>query len=295
MVATVAISLGLGIGVNTTVFNLFNITVLAKPTAVEPDRLAIIEPGNGNRISYPNYKDLNYKNVAASPAFAGMAVTTLGTVNLRDQNRVENVLALETSANYFQLLGARAYLGRTFSSGDDQSAVLGYTFWQKRFQGDPGVLGRSFYWNGHPLTVGGIMSRDYRPGTGAVAPDVYLPLSAALSPIILDRRQRHFSLLARKPPETGSNPDGRNAAAFACLRGCRPAAHRVDNAPRVAEAAIALLELGEDPPEWVGADYKAALMSKFQTPERTAHYVKARATAVRSYKRSHPSSQRPHS
>jgi hypothetical protein len=91
LVATVAISLGLGIGVNTTVFNLFNITVLAKPTAVEPDRLVTIEPGNGNRISYPNYKDLG-----ASSAFAGMAVTTMGTVNLRDQNRVENVLALET-------------------------------------------------------------------------------------------------------------------------------------------------------------------------------------------------------
>jgi len=200
LVATVAISLGLGIGVNTTVFNLFNITVLATPTAMEPDRLVTIEPGNGNRISYPNYKDLNYKNVAASPAFAGMAVTTMGTVNLRDQNRLENVVALETSSNYFQLLGAGAWLGRTFSPGDEQSAVLGYTFWQKRFQGDTGVLGRSFYWNGHPLTVGGIMSRDYRPGTGAVAPDVYLPVGAALSPFILDRSQAHFSLLARLAP-----------------------------------------------------------------------------------------------
>src|SRR5580700_9418576 len=200
LVATVAISLGLGIGVNTTVFNLFNITVLTKPTAVEPDRLATIEPGNGNRISYPNYQDLNYKNVAASPAFAGMAVTTLGTVNLHDQNRVENVLALETSANYFQLLGAGAWLGRTFSPGDEPSAVLGYAFWQKRFQGDPGVLGRSFYWNGQSFAIGGIMGRDYRPGTGAVAPDVYLPVNAALLPIVLNRRQAHFSLLARLAP-----------------------------------------------------------------------------------------------
>jgi putative ABC transport system permease protein len=195
LVATVAISLGLGIGVNTTVFNLFNITLLAKPTAVEPDRLVAIEPGNGNRISYPNYQDLG-----ANSSLAGMAVTTMGTVSLRDQNRIENVLALETSANYFQLLGAGAALGRTFSPGDEQSAVLGYTFWQKRFQGDPGVLGRSFYWNGHPLTVGGIMSRDYRPGTGAVAPDVYLPVSATLLPFSLDRRQAHFSLLARLAP-----------------------------------------------------------------------------------------------
>jgi predicted permease len=195
LVATVAISLGLGIGVNTTVFNLFNITVLAKPTAVEPDRLVTIEPGNGNRISYPNYRDLG-----ASPAFAGMAVTTMWTVSLRDQNRVENVLALEASANYFQLLGAGAWLGRTFSPGEPQSAVLGYWFWQKRFQGDPGVLGRSFYWNGQPFIIGGIMDRNYRPGTGAVAPDVYLPVNAALMPFILNRRQAHFSLLARLAP-----------------------------------------------------------------------------------------------
>jgi hypothetical protein len=80
---------------------------------VEPDRLVTIDPGNGNRISYPNYRDLG-----GSPAFAGTAVTTMGTVSLRDQNRVENVLALETSANYFQLLGAGAWLGRTFSLGD---------------------------------------------------------------------------------------------------------------------------------------------------------------------------------
>jgi predicted permease len=195
LVLTVAISLGLGIGVNTTVFNLFNITVLAKPTAVEPERLVSIEPGNGNRISYPNYKDLG-----ASPAFAGMAVTTMGTVNLRDQSRVENVIALETSPNYFQLLGVSAYLGRTFSPDDGQSVVLSYSFWQKRFQGDTGALGRSFHWNGQPLTIGGILSRDFRPGTGAVAQDVYLPVSTALLPLILDRRQAHFSLLARLAP-----------------------------------------------------------------------------------------------
>jgi predicted permease len=226
MVTTVAISLGLGIGVNTTVFNLFNITVLAKPTAVEPDRLVTIEPGNGNRISYPNYKDLNYKSPDGSPAFAAMAVTTMGTVNLRDQNRVENVLALETSPNYFQLLGAGAWLGRTFGPGDEQSAVLGYAFWQKRFQGDPGVLGRSFYWNGQPIAIGGIMGPDYRPGTGAVAPDVYLPVSAALSPFILNREQSHFSLLARLAPGV-TRPQAQ--AAFTALAQPLEHAYPADN------------------------------------------------------------------
>jgi hypothetical protein len=62
------------------------------------------------------------------------------------------------------------------------------------------VLGRSFYWNGHPFAISGIMGHDYRPGTGAVLPDVYLPVNAALLPFILNRRQAHFSLLARLAP-----------------------------------------------------------------------------------------------
>jgi predicted permease len=183
------------------------------PTAVEPDRLVSIEPGNGNRISYLNYQDLG-ANSGASPAFAGMAVTSMGTVNLRDRNRVENVISLETSPNYFQFLGARAYLGHTFSAGDGQSAVIGYSFWQRRFLGDPAVLGRTFYWNGQPIAIGGIMSRDYHPGAGAIAPDVYLPVSNALTPFIQDRGQGHFSLLARLAPGV-TRPQAR--AAFTVL------------------------------------------------------------------------------
>lgn len=51
LVAVVVLTLTLGIGVNTTVFNLLNLMLLAPPTAVEPDRLVRIEPGNGNQIS----------------------------------------------------------------------------------------------------------------------------------------------------------------------------------------------------------------------------------------------------
>ncbi|SPE36992.1 hypothetical protein SBA6_630030 [Candidatus Sulfopaludibacter sp. SbA6] len=51
LVAVVVLTLTLGIGVHTTVFNLLNLMLLAPPTAVEPDRLVRIEPGNGNQIS----------------------------------------------------------------------------------------------------------------------------------------------------------------------------------------------------------------------------------------------------
>ena len=54
----VVLCLGLGIGVNTTIFSLYNAALLTAPTGREPERLVQIEPGNSDQISYPNYKDL---------------------------------------------------------------------------------------------------------------------------------------------------------------------------------------------------------------------------------------------
>src|ERR1017187_5995215 len=71
LVAVVVVTLALGIGVNTTLFNLLNSIVLAPPTAVEPDRLVRIEPGNGNHISY-----LNFRDMGRDSAFAGMALNS---------------------------------------------------------------------------------------------------------------------------------------------------------------------------------------------------------------------------
>src|ERR1700683_4690680 len=73
-----ALSLGLGIGVNTTLFNVFNIIVLQKPTAVESNRIVRIEPGNSNGISYLDYRDL-----PGGAAFTGMAITSNTVLNVR--------------------------------------------------------------------------------------------------------------------------------------------------------------------------------------------------------------------
>src|SRR5580704_18824366 len=73
-----ALSLGLGIGVNTTLFNVFNIIVLQKPSAVEPNRMVRIEPGNGNGISYLNYRDMR-----SNAALAEAAITSNTMVNVR--------------------------------------------------------------------------------------------------------------------------------------------------------------------------------------------------------------------
>lgn len=75
LVLVAALSLGLGAGFNTTVFSMLNTFVLRPPTAEEPDRLLRIEPGNGNQISYPNYRDL--PRTALLPAYGAYGLSRM--------------------------------------------------------------------------------------------------------------------------------------------------------------------------------------------------------------------------
>jgi len=200
LVAVVVLTLALGIGVNTTVFNLLNLMLLAPPTALEPDRLVRIEPGNGNQISY-----LNFRDMAGSPAFAGMALTTGASLNWRNGDAVEPVPAMALSANYFQLLGVHTWLGRTFTLDDaaPDVVVLSYEFWRRRFASDRGILGRTVNLNGRPFTVTGVMARGYRAAMGALIPQMFVPVSPAVSDGMEDRRSGTFSVVARLAPGMG--------------------------------------------------------------------------------------------
>ena len=113
-VAVVVLCLGLGIGVNTTIFGLFNAALLTPPTGRDPDRLVQIEPGNSDQISYPNYKDLG------RPAgFEDLALSGRVTLNLRSGDSLQSLTGLQVSANYFELLGVSAWRGRTFSATEE--------------------------------------------------------------------------------------------------------------------------------------------------------------------------------
>jgi len=199
LVAVVALSLGLGIGVNTTLFNLFNQMVLAKPTAAAPERLVRIEPGNGNNISYPNFVDLS-----GNRGFDGMLVTTGASLNWRVGDSVQNVQGLAVSGNFFELLGNRPWLGRVFSAaengpaGNTEVAVLGYDFWQRRLQGDRGIAGRTLSLNGRLFTVLGVMPRDYRAVMASpMVPEIYVPIGPAVAPSLDDRGRDGFLLVGR--------------------------------------------------------------------------------------------------
>src|SRR6266404_1977855 len=136
LVTTAVLSLGLGIGVNTTLFSIFNAVFLHQVTASDPDHVFRIWPGEGNKLSYANYRDLLASK--AVPDLAGSHGTEL---NLRIGEDVEKVSGEILTPNFFRVVGIAASTGRTFTAEDDV-VVISDGCWRRRFGGSFDILGR---------------------------------------------------------------------------------------------------------------------------------------------------------
>ncbi len=190
--------LTLGIGVNTALFTLFDGTILQGPSAREAERLVQIEPGNGDQISYLNYRDLR-----GIPSFDDLAISAGVALNVRRGDRLEQLSGLQVSGNFFQILGVDAAFGRTFNAEEadparrQQVLVLDHHVWAERFQSDPETVGRVVSVNGEPFTIIGVLGQDFRPGLGLYQPAAYVPISPVVSSGLDDRRNARFDLRGR--------------------------------------------------------------------------------------------------
>src|SRR5262249_38241759 len=181
------ISLALGIGANATIFTMIN-TIFLQPLPVErPAELMFVYGTDTNNtsnallgqfmpLSYPNYVD--YKNQNA--AFSELGAYSFPTqVSLNSGGKPEPANVQLLSGNYFSALGVKAVLGRTFLQDEDKApgtssvAVLDYKFWQRRFGGNPGIVGDTIRVNGHPFTVIGVAPRGFDGTIGVVTPDMW--------------------------------------------------------------------------------------------------------------------------
>src|SRR5437763_3534951 len=143
------LALGLGIGANTAIFSVFN-GMLLRPLAVEnPQQIvAIAAKVRGQDflgpLSYPDFQD--YRQLKA--VFSDLVAFSPSPVNFEAEGRPERAWVEQVSGNYFAVLGLQAARGRTFApdegwiQGKDALIVLGYKYWQSRFGGDSGVMGR---------------------------------------------------------------------------------------------------------------------------------------------------------
>ncbi len=179
------LSIALGIAVNTSVFTLVN-GMLFKPMPVRnPEHLVALYTTEPNEpypdsFSYPEYLDYRDHNQVFSDLF--IHYTTPLSLNQQD-GLAEMVSGELVTGNYFTGLRLDAALGRLLTPDDDRRpgghpvTVLSHAFWQRRFGGDPTVVGRVVKLNGHDFTIVGVAKKGFS-GTRQFGwiPDVYLPL-----------------------------------------------------------------------------------------------------------------------
>jgi predicted permease len=207
LVLVATLSLGLGIGINTALLGALSAIFLRVPTMTDPAGVVAIEPGNSDQFSFLNYRDLQDSGI-----FADVVGSRTTLLNLRSGDNVERVNGLAVTANFFEGLGIRAGLGRIFTRNEagpernPQLAVLSYAFWQRRFGADPAVLERVVNLNGQPFLVLGVLPEHYRPVTGFMSPDLYVPVSALVLPNLNGRGNGNgLAVLGRLPHQT--SPD----------------------------------------------------------------------------------------
>lgn len=164
---------------NTAIFSVLDASVLRALPFPEPDRLVFVngvhrtEAGEAARMaSVPEFLDWRERVRSVAP----LAATSTSSVTLRAGAESERLTAEVVSAGYFELLGARATAGRTFTTEEFEvpdgspSVVIGHDLWQRVFQGEPDVIGRTLTVNERTVEVVGVLDE----GFGGVSLDTEL-------------------------------------------------------------------------------------------------------------------------
>jgi predicted permease len=180
--AVAILTLALGIGANTAIFSVIN-TVLLRPLPVgHGSELISLNQTMGDStvptFSYPNYRDLRDRNTVLS----GLVAYAFTPTSLGLPGNSQRLWGYLVTGNYFDVLGVNAARGRLFHPEDDLKpgghpvAILSYPCWQKRFGGDPDVVGRVVKFNGMDFTVLGVARRGFFGTELYYAPDVFFPM-----------------------------------------------------------------------------------------------------------------------
>jgi len=206
--AVAVITLGLGIGVNTTVFSFIRGLLLRKPPIADPARvmmLCSIDPKGDwmpdeAPVSAPDF--LDWRRQATS--YSGMAAGAFYSFTLSGSVEPEQVPGGQVSANYFRVLGVAPIRGRDFVAGEDQPGrakvvMIGEDLWRRRFGGDPGAVGRTLKVDGEDYTVIGVMPSRFR--IWIFPAQIWIPLALTPDQLGLEaRKDRGLSVFARLKP-----------------------------------------------------------------------------------------------
>jgi putative ABC transport system permease protein len=156
-----------------------------------------IERSDRDRFSLAQYADVRER----SHAFSDMAAYYYSAVNLSGEEAAEQIAIGRMTANAFNVLGSKPVVGRTFEAGEDgpggaDVVVLGWGLWQRKYAGDPSIVGREIRIDGVPHTVIGVMARDFNFPFGGVK--AWVPIHQGVSTD--DRSRGLFLVYGRLAP-----------------------------------------------------------------------------------------------
>ncbi|MGC2106892.1 MAG: ABC transporter permease [Candidatus Acidiferrum sp.] len=183
------LSLALGIGANTAIFQLLDAVRMRTLPVKNPEQIAriAIDHRTGasgdftsrySDLTYPLWADIHEQQQGFSSAFAWSPTL----FNIAPSGEVHMVQGLLVSGEFFQTLGIEPALGRFLTTADDtpgcasSGAVISYSFWQRQYGGDPTVLGRQLSVDRHPFEIAGVTRTDFYGVEVGRAFDIIVPL-----------------------------------------------------------------------------------------------------------------------
>jgi predicted permease len=191
---TVVLTLALGIGANTAVFSVMNAILMQLLPVSRPEGLSYIHIGNGENqapggwntgdgdtsFNEGTFEALRQRSDIFEDLIGYVPLSFTGNVAVRYGELPEEAEGEEVSGNFFSALGARIERGRGFVVNDEKNheplVVISYNYWTRRFARDPGILGRTLYVKGVPLTIVGIAAQGFKGIEPASSTDFWIPL-----------------------------------------------------------------------------------------------------------------------
>jgi putative ABC transport system permease protein len=197
------LTLALGIGANTAIFSVVNALLLRPLPYRQPEQLVKVfraqpDPTKGmlpSIWSYPRFEMLRDHN----QSFTEVVGFNQSPYNLTGTDAPEQLQMEMVSDGYFSLLGVKTIVGRSFAAEDAGTvALLGYGLWQRRYGGDPQVVGSEIELDKQPFTIVGVLPPGFRGQSGTA--DFWLPMGAApkfVPTILTDPNDHWFQVIAR--------------------------------------------------------------------------------------------------
>jgi putative ABC transport system permease protein len=225
---TVILLIAAGIGSATAVFSVVDSVILRPLPYPEPESLFFVQNGNHSPADFRDWQ----REATSVEAWAAIRRQA---VDLTGGGTPEKVTAGSINAEFMKVLGARPALGRAFVTSDfrpkSDVVMLSYGIWQRRWGGDPDVLGKEVRLDNRPMRIVGVISSDFRvPVVLNGSPELFMPLdltdpaiqnrglhvlavAAKLRPGVAIQQAREemdaiANRLAERYPETHRFPDG---------------------------------------------------------------------------------------